>query len=209
MYDITPYFPHNLLLRPFDPWGSFETTSGGLPLFRCVTVVALCLVYVIAEDYPNIRLVFLLHSDRNPFLCLPLDRIGPTRRLFYAQRRCHFRTISTDRGPSQLGLHLQALRTIGLSPRQLDNMAAVTTSQTCHFGVPVAAHSTVSWSQVRVLGPLIDHARQTTGPGSLDLPIYNLVAQNEGGPDLVHWTLNRLQVSLVGIAQLRSSFFCL
>jgi len=96
-----------------------------------------------------------------------------------------------------LGLHLQALRAIGLSPRQLDNMAVVTTLQACHFGVPLAPHSTVSWSQVRVLGPLIDHARQTIGSVT-DLPIHHLVAQNEGGPDLVLWTANRLQVSVVG-----------
>lgn len=31
------------------------------------------------------------------------------------------------------------------------------------------------------------HTRQTMGSGSLDLPIYNLVAQNEGGPDLTGW----------------------
>jgi len=34
---------------------------------------------------------------------------------------------------------------------------------------------------------MIDHTRQTLGPGSLDLQIYNLIAQNEAGPDLAFW----------------------
>ena len=50
--------------------------------------------------------------------------------------------------------------------------------------MPVAIHAIVSWYLVRDLGPLIDHMRQTVGFGTLDLPIYNLAAQNEGGPDL-------------------------
>jgi len=78
------------------------------------------------------------------------------------------------------------MRTIGLSPRQLDSVVVVTTSQVCHFDVLVATCSTVSRSQVRDLGPLIDHMRQTSGSGTPDLPIYKLVAQNEGDPDLAH-----------------------
>ena len=34
---------------------------------------------------------------------------------------------------------------------------------------------------------MIDRTRQTLGSGSLDLQIYNLIAQNEGGPDLAYW----------------------
>jgi hypothetical protein len=89
--------------------------------------------------------------------------------------------------PSKLGFHLQAQRAIGLSPCQLNNMVVETISRTCHFDVPVATHPTVSWPKGRHLGPLIDHARQTVGFESLDLPIHNLIAQNEGGPDLAHW----------------------
>jgi len=60
----------------------------------------------------------------------------------------------------------------------------VTTSQVYHFDVPMVTRSTVSWSQVRDVGPLIDHTRQISGSRALDLGIYNLVVQNEGGPDL-------------------------
>ena len=53
----------------------------------------------------------------------------------------------------------------------------MTASQVYHFDVPMAIHSTVSWSQVRDVGPLIDHTRQISGSGALDLGIYNLVFQ--------------------------------
>jgi len=72
--------------------------------------------------------------------------------------------------------------------RLIASSAVVTASQVCHFDVSVATRSTVSWFQVRDFGPLIDHMRQALGSRALDLTIYNLVVQNEGGPDLARWT---------------------
>jgi len=86
------------------------------------------LPYVIAEDHPNIRLESLSHLRSESISMLPVpDRprtrnTGPTGRFCYTRRRYHFRTISTEPGPSKFGLHLQALRTIGLLPRQLGNI---------------------------------------------------------------------------------------
>ena len=51
----------------------------------------------------------------------------------------------------------------------------------CHFDAPVV---TVSWFQERSLGPFIHHMCQTLGSGTLDPLIYNIVAQNDTGPDL-------------------------
>lgn len=85
---------------------------------------------------------------------------------------------------SWLGLDLQKLRATASSSRQLNEAVFVTTSRLCHFDAPVVTLSTVSWSRVRRIGPFTDHMRQTFGSGTLNLLIYNLVAQNEAGPDL-------------------------
>ena len=101
---------------------------------------------VTTEDYPNIRDSLLRPESISipPAPDRPRARkTGPTRRFCCTRRRYHFWPTSTDRG---WGFHLQATRTIGLSPRQLDNVVVVTTLQVCHFDVSVATFSSVSWS---------------------------------------------------------------
>ena len=64
------------------------------------------LLYPIAGDHPNIRLMLLFHSDRNPLEYQPLmqDRprvrkIGPTRWFRSTRGVTISGTIPTDRGP--------------------------------------------------------------------------------------------------------------
>ena len=117
------------------------------------------LLYLIAEDHPNIRLE--LSSTRVPDR-RQVHEIGPTRRFCSTRRRCHFRTIRTGHGPpsrASVWRH-HKYRVITSSAGQ---GGCRDTSRACHLDAPVATHSTVSWSQTRDVGPLIVHTRQTMG----------------------------------------------
>ena len=125
-----------------------------------------------------------LAPDRPPVLTQ--DRTDQA--VLLPRRRCCFGTIRTERGPSLLGLSFGGIASYQAIVSSAGQYGCRDHLVVCHFDVPEAARSTVSWSEVRGLGPLIDHTRQTVGPETLDLPIYNLAAQNEGGPDPGHWT---------------------
>lgn len=139
------------------------------------------LLYVIVEDHPNTR------SDPhwNPFQHhwhrIAHESAGPDRRdgSVSLDGVTAFGLFPPAAAPTSWVFHLQALRAIGLSSRQLGSHGRCDRFDGITFGVPVATRCAVSWTSA----PRLTTCAKGWDPGpSIYRSVYDLVTRTKAGP---------------------------